>query len=180
MVEREERRRPAEERTFDAVYREVKRLAGRALERERDGHAFQTTALAHEALVRLGGGEDLPEERVHRLALVARAIQHVLVDSARQRRADKRGGGAEPILLELEPAAGEVGAAVDVIDLHQALLELGQLDPRQARVVELRFFGGLSIPETALVLGVAPRTVNDDWAMARAWLHKRLDSERGP
>lgn len=178
--ERLERRHPAEERAFEAVYREVKRLAAHALDHEHGRSTLETTALAHEALLRLGGGEDLPDERAHRLALVARAIRHVLVDLARQRRAKKRGGGEVPLVLELEPAGedGDAGERLDLLDLQQALLELERLDARQARVVELRFFGGLSIPETALVLGVAPRTVVDDWAMARAWLYERLGPGR--
>lgn len=176
-----ERRDPAEERDFEALYREVKRLAARALAHERGRGSLETTALAHEALLRLGVGEGLPDEHAHRLALVARAIRHVLVDQARRRRAKKRGAGEEPLALEvvsvLEPGGVGAGERVDLLDLQDALEALELLDPRQARVVELRFFGGLSIPETAAVLGIAPRTVVDDWTMARAWLRQRLSRD---
>jgi len=166
------------------VYDELRALADAYMRRERAGHTLQPTALVHEAFLRL---LRLPpgsvQNRVHFFALAAQAMRRILADHARRHRAAKRGGSAVPVPLELvegEPDAAALarsapaGPEVAADDLDAALENLAKLDPRQARVVELRFFGGLSIEETAEVLGVSPATVKRDWLVARAWLHREL------
>lgn len=157
-----------------AVYDELRALAASALQRERGGHTLQPTALAHEVFLRLIGQRALPEEdRSHFMALAATAMRRILTDHARRRLAAKRGGGALHVTLgEVESSGG--AAAFDVAALDVALHRLAELDERKARIVDLRFFGGLSIDETAGVLGVSPATVKTDWAFARAWLHREL------
>jgi RNA polymerase sigma factor (TIGR02999 family) len=151
------------------VYDELRALADAYMRRERAGHTLQPTALVHEAFLRL---LRLPpgavQNRVHFFALAAQAMRRILADHARRHRAAKRGGNAVRVPLELV----EGGAAAD--DLDAALEDLAKLDARQARVVELRFFGGLSIEETAEVLAVSPATIKRDWLVARAWLHREL------
>jgi RNA polymerase sigma factor (TIGR02999 family) len=160
------------------VYDELRALADSYMRRERAGHTLQPTALVHEAFLRL---LRLPpgsvQNRVHFFALAAQAMRRVLADHARRHRAAKRGGSAVRVPLELvEGGAPAAAAAEDVAadDLDAALEDLAKLDPRQARVVELRFFGGLSIEETAEVLAVSTATVKRDWLVARAWLHREL------
>ena len=165
------------------VYDELRSLADAYMRRERAGHTLQPTALVHEAFLRL---LRLPpgsvQNRVHFFALAAQAMRRILADHARRHRAAKRGGNAVRVPLELieggaapDPrAAGAESAEVAADDLDAALEDLAKLDARQARVVELRFFGGLSIEETAEVLGVSPATVKRDWLVARAWLHREL------
>jgi RNA polymerase sigma factor (TIGR02999 family) len=166
------------------VYDELRALADAYMRRERAGHTLQPTALVHEAFLRL---LRLPpgsvQNRVHFFALAAQAMRRILADHARKHRAAKRGGNAVRVPLELveggpgpavAPAAGAAASEVAADDLDTALEDLAKLDPRQARVVELRFFGGLSIEETAEVLGVSPATVKRDWLVARAWLHREL------
>jgi RNA polymerase sigma factor (TIGR02999 family) len=165
------------------VYDELRSLADAYMRRERAGHTLQPTALVHEAFLRL---LRLPpgsvQNRVHFFALAAQAMRRILADHARRHRAAKRGGNAVRVPLELieggagpyPRAAGAEAAEVAADDLDAALEDLAKLDARQARVVELRFFGGLSIEETAEVLGVSPATVKRDWLVARAWLHREL------
>ena len=163
------------------VYDELRSLADAYMRRERAGHTLQPTALVHEAFLRL---LRLPpgsvQNRVHFFALAAQAMRRILADHARRHRAAKRGGSAVRVPLELvegNPAlAGSAAAQPEVAadDLDSALEDLAKLDPRQSRVVELRFFGGLSIEETAEVLAVSPATVKRDWLVARAWLHREL------
>jgi len=159
---------------FPELYRELRRLAAAQLRRERVGHTLQTTALVHEAYLRLVGRSGVTaadESGFFRAA--AQTIRHVLVDHARRRAAQKRVGGRRRLELDSGiQAASE--AAVDVLALDEALGKLHGLHPRQAEIVELRFFGGRSVPETAALLGVSPRTVEADWAMARAWLREVL------
>lgn len=166
--------REAEERLVAAVYGDLRRIARGALARERSGHTLQPTALAHEAYL------DLAEQRRaawqgrgHFLSVAALAMRRILVSHARRRAAGKRGGGALRVTLPQDLAAVE--AEVDLVALDAALDALAALDPRQARVVELRYFGGLTIEETAAALGVSPATVKVDWSMARAWLRRRLE-----
>jgi RNA polymerase sigma factor (TIGR02999 family) len=156
------------------VYEELKRLAGALLRRERPGHTLQPTALVHEAYLHLVDSTRLQwKDRVHFLAIAARAMRQVLVHHARARGAAKRGGGRDRITLHDAP--GEAGLpGVEVLALEEALEELARLDERKARVVELRFFSGLTLPEAAAVLGVSISTAEDDWALARAWLGRRL------
>ncbi|MBI5168667.1 MAG: sigma-70 family RNA polymerase sigma factor [Candidatus Eisenbacteria bacterium] len=161
----------------EAVYDELRDLAAGYLRRERADHTFQPTALAHEAFLRLMGQRALPrEDRSHFLALAAQAMRRILTDHARRRNAAKRGSGALRVTLaavDAEAAAAEF----DMGALDDALHKLAALDERRARVVDLRFFGGLTIEETAEALGVSPATVKTDWAFARAWLHRELADE---
>ena len=157
----------AAERLFPLVYEHLRRIAARQMRQDAHRVTLQPTAVVHEAFLRLRHGDDRSwAGRNHFLSAAVRAIRHVLVDAARRRSADKRGGGAARItLVEVATPAGERGApdaAHDVLDLHEALAEYARRDPRGARVAELRFFGGLSVPETAAVLGIAPATVKAD------------------
>lgn len=156
------------------VYTELRGIAEHALRGERSGHTLQATALVHEAYLRLVGTERMAfEGRAHFLAAGAQSIRRVLIDHARRRGREKRGGGWRRVSMDgSDPADG--GRWVDVVDLHEALTHLAQVSERQARLVELRFFGGLTNEEAAVVLGVSLRTVTGDWAMARAWLRREL------
>jgi len=160
------------------VYDELRALADAYMRRERAGHTLQPTALVHEAFLRL---LRLPpgsvQNRIHFFALAAQAMRRILADHARRHRAAKRGGGAVRVPLELVEGGAPAAPAGDDVaadDLDAALEDLAKLDERQARVVELRFFGGLSIEETAEVLAVSTATVKRDWLVARAWLHREL------
>jgi RNA polymerase sigma factor (TIGR02999 family) len=158
------------------VYAELRRQAQRALRREGEGHTLQATALVHEAWLRLDGQHDARwESRSQFLAVAAQMMRRVLVDHARTRRALKRGGGG--MLVTLGHADNAVAApdAVDVLALDDALARLAILDPRKARLVELRYFAGLSIPEAATALGISPATVGREWAVARMWLRRELE-----
>jgi len=164
----------AMDRLLPVVYEELRRLAARYLKGERPGHTLQPTALAHEAYLRLvGQRESSWQGRSHFLGVAARAMRSVLVDHARRRKAIKRGGGQAPVPLDATLiVAGSLPVAFD--DLDRALDDLAKLSERQARVVELRYFAGLTIEETAEVLGISPVTVKRDWALARAWLYREL------
>jgi len=159
------------------VYAELRRIARHYLNNERSDHTLQSTALVHEAYVRLTK-QQLPEwqNRAHFFAVAAQLMRQILVDHARSHRASKRGGDAYKLALdEAEEKAQPVD--VDIVALDDALKSLAELDSQQSRVVELKFFGGLSTEETAEVLGVSPSTVKRDWVTARAWLYREL--ERG-
>lgn len=162
------------------VYDELKRIAQRYLRNERHGHTLQSTALVHEAYVRLTN-QQLPQwqNRAHFFAVAAQLMRQILVDHARAHRADKRGGGACKLTME-EAEQSPLKVDVDVIALDDALKALSELDVQQGKVVELKFFGGLSIEETAEVLGVSASTVKRDWITARAWLHRELDRSAAP
>jgi len=154
------------------VYEELRRLAGRYLRQERPDNILQTTALVHEAYIRLTDKKDVPwQNRTHFYAIAARMIRQVLVDYSRRRDAAKRRG--MKISLS-ETLAAEAADPLDLISLNDALTALGALNVRQARVVELRYFGGLSFDEVAEVLGMAISTVKLDWTLAKAWLYKEL------
>lgn len=156
------------------VYAELRALAGRCLRSERAGHTLQPTALVHEAFLRLFDDRLVPSlDRAHFLGIAAVAMRRILVEHARARAANKRGGDAAQVTLDSGIAALS-GASIDVLALEDALGRLAALDERQARVVELRFFGGLTIEEVADALAVSKRTVDSDWALARAWLHREL------
>jgi RNA polymerase sigma factor (TIGR02999 family) len=160
------------------VYDDLRRQARRQLRRERSDHTLQPTALVHEAFLRLGGqGAARWQNRRQFFAVASQAMRRVLVDHARAHGAAKRGDGRTRVSLEEWSAAG-AAPQVDVLALDQALERLERIDPRQARVVELRYFGGLSAPEAAEVLEVSLATVNRDWAMARAWLFRELGGAR--
>ena len=166
------------ERILPIVYRELRSLAAGYLKGERAGHTLQPTALAHEAYLRLVGRQIAWQGRNHFLAVAARAMRAILVDHARRRNAEKRGGGEAPVTLDTDMiAANSRPVAFD--DLDRALTELARMSARQAQVVELRYFGGLTVEEVAEVLGVAPATVKRDWATARAWLFRELSRSEG-
>jgi RNA polymerase sigma-70 factor, ECF subfamily len=162
------------DRLLPLVYQELRHLAAGYLRGERTGHTLQPTALAHEAYLRLVGlREPGWQGRSHFLAVAARAMRGILVDHARRRRALKRGGGQTPLSLEPTMMVAD-GGEVAFDDLDRALNDLARHSERPARVVELRYFGGLTIDETAEVLGISPVTVKRDWAFARAWLYREL------
>ena len=169
---------PAE--PFPAVYEELRRVAHRHLEREAEGHTLSTTALVHEAYLRLKGqGSGAFNDRVHFFAMAARAMRRILVDHARRHHAAKRGQGARRVPLESVERLGVGSLAVEeraelLVSLDESLSQLAALDARQAQVVELRFFGGLTEEETAEALGIGLRTAKRDWAKARSWLYQAL------
>ena len=152
---------------YSALYDELKRAARQQLRRMHD--AFQTTALVHEAYLKLGGAQLAAQDRNHLLALSARAMRQVLVDDARARKADKRGGGQDALTLGAADMAGDA-AAVEVLKLDELLEALHRLDERAAQIVELRYFGGYEEAEIAQMLGLSDRTVRRDWRKARAFL----------
>ena len=156
------------------VYEELRRLAHHYMGRERPGHTLQTTALVNEAYIRLIDWKNVHwQNRAHFFAVSAQLMRRILVDFARSRGYAKRGGGALAVTLdEATLLSSEKGT--DIVALDEALLSLTEFDARQSRVVELRFFGGLSIEETAEVLKISPGTVRRDWSLARAWLHREL------
>jgi RNA polymerase sigma-70 factor (ECF subfamily) len=160
------------------VYDELHRMAARYMHGERRGHTLQTSALVNEAYLRLADYERMEwQGRAHFFAVAARAMRRILVDHARARDYRKRGGGAQRVELG-EEAAVAAAPDTDIVALDEALQELARLDPRKARTVELRYFGGLSVEETAEVLGIAPVTVMRDWATAKAWLLRALSDRR--
>jgi len=155
------------------IYRELRQRAHRYMARERPGHTLQTTALINEAYLRLAGSPVAWESRNHFFAIAARMMRRILVDHARTRRSLKRGGEGRPVSLDEEHLAGGQPDR-DLVSLDDALDALAALDPRKVRVVELRFFGGLSVEETAEVLKVSPQTVMRDWRLAKAWLLREM------
>jgi RNA polymerase sigma factor (TIGR02999 family) len=162
------------DRLVPLVYDELRRVARRHLGREHPGHALQATALVHEVYLRLVDVERLTmNNRTHFFAVAAKLMRQVLVDHARRQRADKRGGGATMVTLD-DASPATQPASLDVLALDQALGALSSIDERQCRVVELRFFAGLTIDEAAEVLGVSPVTVEREWALARAWLYRHM------
>jgi RNA polymerase sigma factor (TIGR02999 family) len=162
------------ERLTPLVYNELHRLAHRYMERERPGHTLQSTALVHEAYQRLINLKDVSwQNRSHFFAVSAQLMRRILVDYARSRRYNKRGGGWRQVPLN-EAVAVFRDQRTDLVALDDALRTLAEIDPRKSRVVEMRFFGGLSIKETAEVLSVSPETVLRDWRLAKVWLLRQL------
>jgi RNA polymerase sigma factor (TIGR02999 family) len=161
------------------VYSELRGMAHRYLQRERSDHTLQSTALVHEAYVRLVG-QKLPEwqNRAHFFGVAARLMRQILVEYARGHQAAKRGGSVCKITLD-EGALVAPQADLDVMVLDDALQDLAKLDQQQSRIVELRFFAGLSIDDTSEVLGISPATVSREWTIARIWLHREI-SRRAP
>jgi RNA polymerase sigma factor (TIGR02999 family) len=158
------------------LHKELRRIAAGRLRGERPNHTLQPTALVNEAYLRLAAqNQPAWNDRVQFLGVASHLMREILVDYARTRNRAKRGGGAEPIRVE---DAGELAVApdVDLMALDDALHALERIDTQQRRIVELRYFGGLSIEETAEALGISPATVKRDWRMARAWLHRELSS----
>ena len=160
---------------FDVLYRELRRLAEGAMRAERANHTLQPTALVHEAFLRLAGNQGRFENRAHFLGVAASAMRRVLVDHARGRNAHKRGHGATLVTVnDLDALPQAAAEEVDLVVLDDALSRLAVLDARQGQIVELRFFGGLSVEETAALIGVSERTIKREWQMSRAWLRREM------
>lgn len=169
--------RDVEQYLVPKIYQELRRIASRHMRFERAGHTLQTTALVNEAYLRMIDTTAVSwQNRAHFFALASTLMRHILVDHERERRAAKRGGVQHQITLDeaLLPSRQE---SIDVLALHEALERLTEFDPRQGRIIELHFFGGLSFEEIALVLEISERTVKRDWSMARAWLRNELSSK---
>ena len=166
------------EKLTPLVYQELHRLAKAYMRGERAGHTLQTTALVNEACLRLMGNDQMDwQNRAHFYAVAAKLMRHILVDFARSRDRLKRGGDWEQVSLD-DALTLTADRTAELLDLDEALTALSKLDERQSRVVELRFFGGLTEPEIAEVLQVSPRTVNADWSMARSWLLSELSRKQ--
>jgi RNA polymerase sigma-70 factor, ECF subfamily len=166
------------EKLVPQVYQELRRLAKRQMRGEHPDHTLQTTALINEAYLRLVDLRNIQwQNRAHFFALCARLMRRILVDFARSRHYAKRGGGAQPISLE-ESLVVSPAQSTDLVAVDDALKALAKVDARKAQVVELRFFGGLTVEETAEVLKVSPETVQRDWKMAKAWLLRELSGDR--
>ena len=161
-------------RLVPLVYGELRRRAGAYLRRERPGHTLQPTALVHEAWLRLAGQDVDWRNRSQFFGMASQLMRRILVDHARRRGAARRGGGGLQVPLEEAMGTTAGGDRVDLVRLDEALTELAEIDPRQGRIVELRFFGGLTTEETAGLLGVSPATIKRDWTVAKAWLFDRL------
>ena len=174
--------RAATDELFPLVYAELRALAGSFFRGQRPDHTLQPTALVHDAYLKLVRQPDLHVTgRAHFMAVASRAMRHILINHARERRAAKRGGGASRVtLLDAALAEKVERHEVDPIELDDAMRRLEELDERQCRIVELRFFGGLSVDDAATVLGVSAPTVKRDWKMARAWLFDELVGDSPP
>ena len=168
--------RLAADQLMAQLYGEFRTLARRYLDRESPGHTLQPTALVNEVYLKLVDQTEVDwKGRTHFFAIGAQVMRRVLVDHARRRGRVKRGGGLQRAALDVSLISAR--SAADVLAVHEAIEDLGQLDPRQARIVELRFFGGLTVAEVAEVLGLSRRTVEAEWTMIRAWLRRRLSDE---
>ncbi len=164
------------EKLMPLVYSELRRLANNYLRREREGHTLQPTALVNEAYLRLVDQRNPRwQNRAQFYGIAAKLMRRILVDHARLKHAEKRGGSAQERLSITSVEGVSAKPDLDVLALHEALEELATIDPQQSRIVELKFFGGLSIEEVAEVLGVGHATVERDWKMARAWLRRKLE-----
>ena len=167
-------RKDAFDELLPLIYAELRRLASSYLRRERRDHTLQATALVHEAFLKLVDQRAVRwQNRAHFFGIAAQAMRRILVDHARARAAGKRGDGARPVALDDAMLLTDA-PDVDVLALDEALTRLAVLDPQQSRVVELRFFGGLTMDETAEVLHISPATVGRDWTLAKAWLYAEL------
>lgn len=170
--------RAAFDEMMPLVYKELRRLAHNYMRRQRQDHTLQTSALINEAYLRLIDHKNMRwQNRAHFVAVAAQAMRRILVDHARARGYDKRGGGAQKMALDEEAIVAKAKSA-ELIALDDALADLAAVDPRKDRIVELRYFGGLSVEETAEVLGVSPVTVMREWRAAKLWLRRAL-SKRG-
>lgn len=169
-------KKDAEAQLFSLVYDELRRIAASYLRRERADHTLQPTALVHEAYLRLiEQSEQNWHNRAHFLGIGAHLMRQILVDHARKRKADKRGGTDQPVPLDdLEVAGPRIQSPEDLIALDDALSKLEGIDARQCRIVELRFFGGLTEEEISHLLGLSVRTIKRDWSVARAWLYTEI------
>ena len=163
------------ERVVQLVYNELRRLANHHLRRERLGHTLVPTALVHEAFLRLMKQHGVRwENRTQFFAFASELMRRILVDHARRRNRLKRGGGEDAV--QLDDGLLSEQQSEEILALHEALERLAKKEPRQVRIVELRFFGGLTVEEAAEVLGISPKTVKRDWTVARAWLHREMTS----
>ena len=167
----------AAEDLFRRVYRELRQLAAHHMRRERQDHTLQATALVHEAYLRMLKERDVSyENRAHFFGVAANVMRRILVDHARAHRAEKRGGRDIKVPLEDAPAIA-IENCDYIIEVDRALERLATLDARQARIVELRFFAGLSVEQTADIIGVTPRTIVREWRVARGWLQRELEAQ---
>lgn len=167
----------ARDRLMSVVYEELHRLARRYMRRESPSHTLQTSALLNEAFLRLVDQKNVKwQNRAHFYGIAAQMMRRILVDYARSRKYSKRGGGVRALSLDEALIVSDKRSA-EVVAVHEALDELAKFDARKGQIVELRFFGGLSIEETAGVLGVSPGTVMRDWTLAKAWLHKEMSPQ---
>lgn len=168
----------AREKVIPLIYNDLRQRAHRQMGRERRGHTLQTTAVVHEAYLRLMGAAPVDwESRNHFFAIAARMMRRICVDHARAKRSQKRGGADRSVTFEEELLVSPA-RPLDLVSLDEALQALMALDPRKGRVVELRYFGGLSVEETAEVLDVSPRTVKGDWQFAKVWLLREMGGGR--
>jgi RNA polymerase sigma factor (TIGR02999 family) len=167
----------ARDQLMSAVYEELHRLARRYMRREAPGHTLQTSALLNEAFLRLVDQKNVHwQNRAHFYGIAAQMMRRILVDYARSRNYEKRGGGTRALSLDESLIVSDARNR-EVVNVHEALGRLTEFDSRKGQIVELRFFGGLSIEETAEVLGVSPGTVMRDWTLAKAWLRREMSSE---
>jgi RNA polymerase sigma factor (TIGR02999 family) len=166
--------RAAFDKLYPLVHDELRRIARRQMSQERPGHTLQATALVNEAYLKLAGQDGLEwHNRAHFYAVCSKVMRHILIDHARAHARDKRGGGAVQVSLD-EVAIAFEERAEELVALDEALASLEQLDPRKGEIVQLRYFGGLSLEETAEVLDVSPRTVRREWRRAKAWLYRMI------
>ena len=164
--------RSALDRLFPLVHSELRRIAQRQMNQERAGHTLQATALVNEAYLKLVGQQEFQwQNRAHFFAVCAQVMRHILVDHARAHARDKRGGGAIQVSLN---EVAVIAKEQDFLALEEALRQLETLDPQKGKIVELRYFGGLSIEETAEVLDISPRTVRREWQRSKAWLYRMI------
>lgn len=169
----------AAEKLVPLVYDELKRLARNYMRRERADHTLQTTALVHEAYLKLVRQQKTGWQcRSHFFGIAAQIMRRILLDHARAHLRQKRGGPRQTLRLD-EALTFSKEQSEELVRLHEALERLSAIDPRQGRIVELRFFGGMSVEETAQILGISPKTVKRDWAVAKAWLHGELRQRQG-
>ena len=179
LTELREGNQEAANRLMPLIYSELRRMAGSFMQRERPGHTLQATALVNEVYMRLAGGATVPwQNRAHFFGIAAHAMREVLLDYARRHIAGKRGGkDAQKVDIDVE-LRGVSPKIENVIVIDEALQRLERIDPRQSRLIELRFFAGLSVEETAEVMGVSPVTIKREWRSAKAWLHRELVTVR--
>jgi RNA polymerase sigma factor (TIGR02999 family) len=175
LVQWTEGNKHAMEELLPLVYDELRRLARSYLNRERPGHTLQSTALVHEAYMRLVDQNVSWQSRAHFFGIAAQMMRRILVDHARTKNAAKRGDGAYKVTLDEGLVAAEE-RDINVLALDEALTRLAEMDPQQSQIVELRFFAGLSIEDTSEVLKISPATVKRDWAMAKAWLYREMQA----
>lgn len=177
LVEGSKGNKEALDQLLPIVYAELRLQAARFLRRERAGHTLQTTALIHEAYIRLVDQRNVQwQNRAQFFGVAAQLMRRILVDHARTKKRTKRGGSAVRVSLDQAMVITQE-PEIDVVALDQALNRLAEIDPQQSRIVELRFFSGLSVEETAEVLGISPATVKRDWSVAKAWLHREISGD---